>query len=253
MRGVVVGDEDDRARRVRVACLRDHVPGRAMRQRAAAEPELAAAHVVVDGRRGGAADGRGRPPASGAATAEPAFRRPSGRKPPVARSSSTRPRGSRPRGTRPRATRRRAARPLTRTAARTRRARGPLARSGRSATRRGGSLAPCGFSHASPAPIRSSVVGCVPNSACSSRGGSGSETLRSAIRRSNWMKAPDPGSGRARTRRREPPPGARARSTRRRARGHERDRECDGRQHRRPGPALRIVDPSPRSARPAVG
>ena len=55
VRGVVVGDEHDRALRLAVAGLGDHVPGGAVGQRAAPEPEPAAAHVVPHGRRGRAA------------------------------------------------------------------------------------------------------------------------------------------------------------------------------------------------------
>ena len=41
----------------------------------------------------------------------------------------------------------------------------------------------------SPIPIRSTVVGCVPNSACRRRGGSGSDTFDSDSRRSSAMNA----------------------------------------------------------------
>ena len=67
-------------------------------------------------------------------------------------------------------------------------------------------------------PIRSSVVGWVPNSACGSAGGSGSLIFRRARRRSNAMCAAGSRVSSSESRRRAPPPAATDPSRRRRAR-----------------------------------
>ena len=161
--GVVVGDEDDRPRGVGIAGLGHHVPGRAVRQRGAPEPEPAAAHVVVDRRRGERAHERGRQAAepggqrrrprsaARAATSSRRVRAP----PPLARRGSPRPR------TRPPATRPPAARRPTPRAARRRRARGRPARSGLV-----GAM-PLRF------PMRSAVVGWSPKSSWRAAAGPG--------------------------------------------------------------------------------
>jgi hypothetical protein len=60
VRGVVVRHEDDGAVGVRIACLGHHVPGGPVRQHAPPEPELPAAHVVVDRGSGRRPHRRGR-------------------------------------------------------------------------------------------------------------------------------------------------------------------------------------------------
>ena len=64
VRGVMVGDEDDRALRVRVAGRRRRRSTSARGEDGAAEPQAPARHVVGDGRRRRAADERAQPAAA---------------------------------------------------------------------------------------------------------------------------------------------------------------------------------------------